>query len=146
MKDLPLKAGVVVKTSNMKISRRRLVDYVKSSYQKACRTCSTIIFPHSTNQINDLWRCRRSCGRHFLNSLLFQSFGTRWVLDANMTLSRTTKSDSGVEKTNGTFTTASISSLQSYAAAVTIVSQNHVCKIRMPRSYRLFSLIFSAKV
>ena len=25
---------------------------------KACRTCSTIIFLHSTNQIIDLWRCR----------------------------------------------------------------------------------------
>ena len=97
----------------MKISRRRLVDYVKSLHQKACRTCSTIIFPHSINQIIDLWRCRRFYGRHFLNSLLFQSFGTRWVLDANMTLSRTTKSDSVVEKTNGMLTTASISSLQS---------------------------------
>ena len=27
-------------------------------HQKAYRTCSTIIFPHSTNQIIDLWRCR----------------------------------------------------------------------------------------
>ena len=34
--------------------------------QKACRTCSTIILPHSTNQIIDLWRCRR----HFFNYLL----------------------------------------------------------------------------
>ena len=25
--------------------------------QKACRTCSTIIFLHSANQIIDLWRC-----------------------------------------------------------------------------------------
>ena len=33
----------------------------------ACRTCSTIIFFHSTNQIIDLWR--RWC-RHFLNSLM----------------------------------------------------------------------------
>ena len=35
----------------------------KKLHQNACRTCSTIIFPHSTNQIIDLQR-------HFLNSLL----------------------------------------------------------------------------
>jgi len=35
--------------------------------QKACRT---IIFPRSTNQIIDLWRCRGRCRRHFLNSLV----------------------------------------------------------------------------
>ena len=28
--------------------------YVKNLHQKACRTCSTIIFPHSTNRIIDL--------------------------------------------------------------------------------------------
>ena len=38
-------------------------------HQKSCRTCSTIIFPHSTNQIINLWRCRGRCRRHFLNSL-----------------------------------------------------------------------------
>ena len=38
----------------MKISRRCLADYVKTLHQKACRTCSTIIFPHSANQIFDL--------------------------------------------------------------------------------------------
>ena len=56
----------------MKISRRRLVDFVKTLHQKACRTCSTIIFPHSTNQIIDLWRCRRQ----ILNSLLFHKENT----------------------------------------------------------------------
>ena len=56
MKDLLLRARVVVRTSDMKISRRRSVDYVKTLHQKACRTCSTIIFLHSTNQIIDLWR------------------------------------------------------------------------------------------
>ena len=45
---------VVVRTSNMKVSRHRLADYVKTLQQKACRTCSTIIFLHSTNQIIDL--------------------------------------------------------------------------------------------
>ena len=53
-----------------KNSRRHLVDYVKELHQKAWRTCSTIIFPHSTKQIVDLWRCPGRCRRHFLNSLL----------------------------------------------------------------------------
>ena len=69
MKNLLLRACVVVRTSNMKISRRPLADYVKTMHKKACRTCSTIIFPHSANQIIDLWRCRGRCCRHFLNSL-----------------------------------------------------------------------------
>ena len=68
MKDLLSRARVVVRTSNMKISRRRLADYVKNVHHKACRTCSTIIFPRSTNRIIDLWRC---CRRRFVNSLLF---------------------------------------------------------------------------
>ena len=37
-------------------SRCRLADYVKEFYLSACRTCSTIIFPHSTNQIVLSWR------------------------------------------------------------------------------------------
>ena len=69
MKDLLLRARVVVRTSNMKISRRHLADYVKTLHQKACRTCSTIIFLHSTNQIFHLWRCR--CRRQISNSLFF---------------------------------------------------------------------------
>ena len=58
MKDLLPRACVVVRTSKMKTSPRRLADYVKRLHQKACRTCSTIIFLHSTNQIIDLWRCQ----------------------------------------------------------------------------------------
>ena len=46
-----MQVPVVVRTSNMKISRRRLPDYVKTLHQRACRTCSTINFPQSTNQI-----------------------------------------------------------------------------------------------
>ena len=38
--------------------------------KKTCRTCSTIIFRHSNNQIIDLWRCRDRCRRHLLNSLM----------------------------------------------------------------------------
>ena len=76
MKDLLLRALVVVRTSNMKISRRRLADYDKTLHQEACRTWSTIIFLHSTNQIIDnqiidLWRCCWRCRRQILNSLLF---------------------------------------------------------------------------
>ena len=63
-----LRARVFVRTSYTKISRRRLADYVKKLHQKACRTCSTIIFARSTNQIIDLGRCR--CRGHFLNSLV----------------------------------------------------------------------------
>ena len=51
----------------VKTSRCRLADYVKTSHQKACRTCSTIIFLHSTNRIIDLWRCRWRCCRQILN-------------------------------------------------------------------------------
>ena len=61
-----LRAPVVVRTSNMKISRSRLADYVKTLQQKACCTCTTFIFPHSphsTNEIGDLWR--RRCRRYF---------------------------------------------------------------------------------
>ena len=65
MKNLLPRALVVVRTSKRKISRHCLVDYVKTLHQKACGTCSTIIFLHSTNQNIDLWRCR--CRRHLLN-------------------------------------------------------------------------------
>ena len=78
MKDLLLRAPVVVRTSNMKISpRRRLADYVKTLHQKACRTCSTIIFLHSTNEIIDLWRYRWRCRRQILNSLFA---ALQWLL------------------------------------------------------------------
>ena len=53
-------AFVVIKTLNLEISRRRLADNVKELYQSACRTCSTIIFPHSTNQIIVFWCCPRA--------------------------------------------------------------------------------------
>ena len=51
-------------------SRRHLVDYFKELHQKGWRAWSAIIFPHSTNQIIDLWLCPCRCRRHFLNSLL----------------------------------------------------------------------------
>jgi len=55
MKGLLLLALVVVRTSKMRISRPRLADYIKKLHQKACRTWSTIIFPHSTNEIIDFY-------------------------------------------------------------------------------------------
>ena len=64
MKDLVLCVHVVVKNL-----RRRWTDDVKKLCLSACRTCSTIIFPHSTklNQIIVFrgHRCRCPC----LNSL-----------------------------------------------------------------------------
>ena len=67
LKDLVLRAHVVLRTSKMEVSRLRLADYVKNLHQKACRTCSTIIFPQSTNQITHLFCCR--CRRHFSREL-----------------------------------------------------------------------------
>lgn len=52
----------------MKISHRRLTDYMKKLHQKACPTCSKIIFPPSTKQSIDLWHCCCHCC-YFLNSL-----------------------------------------------------------------------------
>ena len=50
----------------------RLRQKKKKMQEKACRTCSKVIFLHSTNQIINLWRCRWRCccRRHFLNSLI----------------------------------------------------------------------------
>ena len=69
MKDLLLSVDVVVKTLNLEISRCHLVDYVHEFYLSACRTCSTIIFPHSTNHIIVFWRRRCRCRRPCLSSL-----------------------------------------------------------------------------
>ena len=74
MKDLLLCVLVVVKTLNLEISRCYLADYVKELSENACRTCrmcSTIIFPHSTNQIVVFWRRRCRCRRPCLSSVLF---------------------------------------------------------------------------
>ena len=70
MKDLLLAVHVVVKTLNLEISRCHLADYVKEFYLSACCTCSTIIFPHSTNQIIVFWRCLCRSRRLCLSSLM----------------------------------------------------------------------------
>ena len=61
MKDLLLGVHVVAETLNLDISRYHLADYVKECYQKACRTCSTVIFPYLTNQTIVFWRCICCC-------------------------------------------------------------------------------------
>ena len=77
MKDLVQRACVVKRTSGMKISRRHLADYVKKLHQRACRTCSTILFPHSTNQIIYLLCHRRCCHRRFVNSQITRFHASR---------------------------------------------------------------------
>ena len=69
MEDLLLRARVVARISKLYILRRRLADYAEKLLWKACRT---IIFPHLTNQIVDLRRCRGRCQSKFFNSLLVQ--------------------------------------------------------------------------
>ena len=72
MKDLLLCVHVIVKTLNLEISRFHLADYVKELYESACRTCNTITFYHSTNQIIVFWRprCRRPCLSSLMESSL----------------------------------------------------------------------------
>ena len=70
---LPVVKEPPVLDVSSKMSRRRLPDYVKKLHQQACRTCSTIIFLHSTNQIIDLWRCPWHCRLQIWNTLL-----TKW--------------------------------------------------------------------
>ena len=74
MKDLLLRIRVTVITiSNKNIQRRRLADHVNKLPQKACRTCSTIVFSYSTKNIIDLWRRCCRCNLRFLNSLFLFS-------------------------------------------------------------------------
>ena len=68
--DIRLYAQVVVKTVNAVISRGCFPEDGTDLFIGACRTCSTIVFPHSTNQILNLWRCRSCSRRWCLNSLL----------------------------------------------------------------------------
>ena len=78
--------GHVVQTRRSVVSLA-LTDHIKKLHQKGrctCSTiifphstnqmrctCSTIIFPHSTNQVIGLWRCRcfGRCSPQILNSL-----------------------------------------------------------------------------
>jgi len=69
MKDLLLRALIVVETSKNKIWRRHLADNVKKIAQKSVPHMQhNIIFPHSSNQIIDLWQCRGHCHGHFFKT------------------------------------------------------------------------------
>ena len=50
---LLLRARVLIRTANMKKSRRHLAAYVGKLHRKACCTWIGIIFPHSTDQVID---------------------------------------------------------------------------------------------
>ena len=73
MKDLLLCVHVVIKTLKLEISHCHLADYIKEFYLSVCRTCSscsTIIFPHSINQIIFFWCLCCRCGHLCLSSQL----------------------------------------------------------------------------
>ena len=68
VKDLLLQVRVVFRTFTSSLGRLRQ----KLLHQKECPTCSTIIFPYSTNHIIDLWCCgcrrnlhSRACNRRY---------------------------------------------------------------------------------
>jgi len=69
MKDLLLRVRIVVSTSKMKISRRRLADYAKKNCTTK-RAARSFIFHHATYQVVDWWWCRCYCRCHVLNSLV----------------------------------------------------------------------------
>ena len=73
MKDLLLGDNVVVKTLNLEISRCHSANYVKEFYISASRTSSTIIFPHSTNQIIVFWCCLCCCRQSTLKLPIISS-------------------------------------------------------------------------
>ena len=58
MRDLLLCVHFVVKTLRFGHFTLSFGKLRQELYWSACRTCSTIIFPHSTNQIIVFWRCR----------------------------------------------------------------------------------------
>ena len=62
MKNLLLRACVAVRTPSTEfhVVVWQITVGEKNSIKKACRTCRTITFPHSTNHIIDSWRYR--CG------------------------------------------------------------------------------------
>ena len=66
---------VIVKTLNFEISRWHLADCIKECDQSVCRSCSTIVFPLSTNQVIVFWR--RRCCRPCLSSLMTTATATR---------------------------------------------------------------------
>ena len=70
MKDSQSHAHVVVKTSNLVISRCRYAEDLQNNCWNPCGTCSTIIYDLLTNDIIVLWRCCCRRRRRFLSSLM----------------------------------------------------------------------------
>ena len=57
IKDSRLYAQVVIRTIKVIILRCFCAEEGTDLFINECRTCSTLIFPHSTNQILNFWRC-----------------------------------------------------------------------------------------
>ena len=71
MKDSLLRARVVVRTSNMKISRRHLADYVRQQIAPKSVPHVQHDYFSSFNQSNSwLWRGLCCCRRDFLNFVI----------------------------------------------------------------------------
>ena len=68
----------VIATCKRPISLCCFVEDGTGLFLSSCRTCSTVIFPHSTNQIIDLGSCRRRCCRQFLN-FVARTGSARWT-------------------------------------------------------------------
>ena len=64
MKDLLLRALIVVETSKKKIRRRRLADDVKKLHKKRATHAAQLFFP----TFIDLWQCHGHCRGHFFNT------------------------------------------------------------------------------
>ena len=69
IKDLQLYIQIVVKAVNMVISRCSFKEDGTDVLVSPCRKCSTLIFPHSTNQIHNLWRRANQVKEHFAHFL-----------------------------------------------------------------------------
>ena len=68
MKDLLLRVRVVVKLNVKNESSTSSVERQNIASKSVQHVQHDSIFPHSTNQIIDLWRCR--CPSNFLNFLM----------------------------------------------------------------------------
>ena len=77
IKELLFYAYVVVKTAIVVISRCCFAEDGTKLCSSACRTCSTLIFYHSTNQILNLWRRYSLCCRGCYSFLITTSMVTK---------------------------------------------------------------------
>ena len=72
--------------------RASFAIFILKFHWKASGTCSSIIFPHSTKQIIDLWCCHCCCRCHLLNS----QFNLLWQCCVNLSLLQTHFESKGV--------------------------------------------------